>query len=151
MKKYINIALVILVIIAVGIYSKNKGNVEPVTGCYVASLKNDVYILNIDNQNNEKVSGFLTFNNFEKDSSSGSIAGVYKDGILLAIYTFESEGTTSVMQVIFKKSENNFVRGYGDMSTTTNEFIDFNAVTYDASTEFKGGPCVENYIRRLQP
>ncbi len=150
MKKYTTTIAIIVILVLVFFFAKKTNpqiaiyREESVLGCYVATLGKDVYDLKVNSQNGENVTGVLTFNNFEKDSSYGPFVGTYRDGILLGTYTFESEGTTSVMQVIFKKMDKDFIRGYGDMSTTTNEFTDISKVSYDTSAVFKSSPCVEN-------
>lgn len=106
-------------------------------GCYVAQLSKDVYTLTILSQNGEFFEGTLSFKNFEKDSSSGTYRGTYKDGILLGKYSFQSEGTDSVMQVIFKKQGSNFIRGYGAMNETGDSFANIDDITYDFSAPFK--------------
>jgi|GEM_PF-1605074 len=139
---------IVLVIIAVVIIvlGKNNSAVSPVVespqasvikGCYVATLSKDVYTLNVQSQTDEQVSGTLSFKNFQKDSSSGTFAGIYKDGILLADYSFQSEGMNSVLQVAFKKSPDGFVRGFGDMDSTGTRFADVANLTYDDTQVFK--------------
>ncbi len=129
---------------------KNNTNVttqeENIVGCYVATLAKDVYTININSQNDQAVEGTLTFDNFEKDSSSGTFGGTYKDGILLGEYSFQSEGMNSVMQVIFKKQGNDFVRGFGPVNATGDAFVDVNDVTYDTSVVFKAttGECADS-------
>lgn len=115
-----------------------------VMGCYVATLAKDVYTLDISKQEGENVEGRLAFKNFEKDSSSGSFKGTYKNGILIGDYTFNSEGSTSVMQVAFKKTADGFARGYGDMNADGTRFADVNKLTYDSAYTFKptSGACV---------
>src|SRR5689334_4035499 len=103
-----------LLLIWAGIASKVETPKEDLSqasikGCYVATIGKDVYTLNILSQNGEKVEGTLSFKNFEKDSSSGTFKGTYKDGILLGDYSFTSEGMDSVMQVIFKKFGDDFM------------------------------------------
>lgn len=110
--------------------------VEPVTGCYVATLGQDVYSLNIVEQKAPAVSGTLVFNNYEKDSSSGTFTGTYDNGILLGMYSFFSEGMDSVMQVIFQQTEEGFQRGFGPMDETGTQFADLNDITYDNQYEF---------------
>ncbi|MDQ3075908.1 MAG: hypothetical protein M3Q34_02170 [bacterium] len=121
---------------------------DPILGCYVAKLAKDVYVLKLDNQMDGRVSGMLAFNNYEKDSSSGTFTGTYKDSILLGDYSFNSEGMDSVMQVIFKKEGNTFVRGYsstmleGDKLT----FDDLAGITYDPNSTFvKDENCLETF------
>ncbi len=114
------------------------------TGCYIATLGKDVYTLSILKEEGENIEGTLSFKNFEKDSSSGTFVGTYKDGILLGDYTFDSEGSRSVMQVIFQKTGEGFVRGFGDVDAETgSRFTDLNKITYDSSYVFKVTPCSE--------
>lgn len=148
MKNNLKIVIVVLVII-IGIfvyYYKTKPvsineetpivTEDSIKGCYIASLAKDVYTLTILSQSGESFEGKLSFKNFEKDSSSGTFNGTYKDGILLGDYSFQSEGTNSVMQVIFKKLENGFVRGYGDTIQEGTHFADLNKITYDSSYSY---------------
>jgi hypothetical protein len=110
---------------------------KSVVGCYEAHLGKDLYSLAILSQQGETFEGTLRFKNFEKDSSSGTFKGTYKDGILLGDYSFQSEGMDSVMQVIFKSSGDGFIRGYGDMNATGDRFANLNGITYDSSAVFK--------------
>ena len=147
MKNYIKILLAILfvfVIVSVFVYQKKPTilpvSAEIVVGTYVAHLAKDVYTLNVLFQEGESFKGTLDIKNFEKDSSSGTLTGTYKNGILLADYTFQSEGTESVNQVIFKKIGDDFVRGYGNMDATGTRFADLNNITYDMSAIYKKVP-----------
>lgn len=108
-----------------------------IRGCYVATLGKDVYRLTVLSQQGDSFKGTLSFKNFEKDSSSGTFNGSYTDGILLGEYAFQSEGTYSVMQVVFKKSGDDFVRGYGETKEEGTRFVDTNAITYDSSPVFE--------------
>jgi uncharacterized protein YxeA len=112
-----------------------------IKGCYVATLSKDVYTLVFLSSEGENFEGTLSFKNFEKDSSSGTFAGTYKDNILLGDYSFDSEGMHSVMPVIFKKTDEGFVRGYGEMNQTGDRFADLNNITYDDSAVFKVAGC----------
>ena len=134
------IAIIILVIIGVVLYfvSTVKAPEESIIGCYVGHLANDVYSLRVTKDNAGVIEGTLDINNAEKDSSTGTIKGTYKDSILLADYTFLSEGTTSLMQVVFKKVDDGFVRGYGKPDDATGtRFVDLSKITYDTSTVYK--------------
>ncbi|MFA6076712.1 MAG: hypothetical protein WC735_01410 [Candidatus Paceibacterota bacterium] len=150
MKNNLKIIMVVLVLTIVGIfiyYYKTKPTPineevpivteDSIKGCYVAKLAKDIYTLTISSQSGESFEGKLSFKNFEKDSSSGTYKGTYKDGILLGNYSFQSEGMFSVMQVIFKKSGNGFVRGYGDTIQGGTRFVDINKITYDLSYVFE--------------
>lgn len=110
---------------------------EPILGCYVATLGPDIYSLNISSQDDDMVEGSLVFNNFQIDSSSGSFIGTYQNDILFGNYSFQSEGMNSDMQVIFKKTENGFLRGYGEVdleSGTT--FSNLDEINFDDGYEF---------------
>jgi len=142
LKAYL-IYFIILVVLLVGvIIVKNTSlgdmiglnKTEPIKGCYVAHLVKDVYTLKITEQKGRLISGNLDINNFEKDSSVGTIKGKFKNGILLADYTFQSEGTESVNQVAFKKVGNNFARGYGQPDDETGtRFVDTSKIVFDTS------------------
>jgi hypothetical protein len=110
---------------------------ESILGCYVATLGQDIYSLDILFQDDQVIGGNLVFDNFDKDSSSGSFAGTYREGILFGDYSFQSEGMNSEMQVIFKRTENGFVRGYGEVdleSGTT--FSNLDEINFDDGYEF---------------
>ncbi|MES2930731.1 MAG: META domain-containing protein [Patescibacteria group bacterium] len=143
------IAVIIIIIIGAVIHYKTKDvpSNEPIVtqedsiqGCYVATLAKDVYTLNILSQEGQSFKGTLRFKNFEKDSSSGTYTGTYSNGILLGDYSFQSEGMDSVMQVIFKKTGEGFIRGYGDLDATGTRFTDINTVIYESNAVFKATP-----------
>lgn len=114
-----------------------------IRGCYVAYLAKDVYTLNVQSQTGADFTGTLQFKNFEKDSSYGTYVGTYKDDILLGEYAFTSEGMDSLMQVIFKKVPEGFVRGFGTLETEGREFEDLSKVQYDNKVIFKSQPCTQ--------
>jgi len=154
MKNNLNIILGVLVYFAS--LQKNIEVVSPVVtiedpsivGCYVAKLAKDVYVLNIQSDTNNNVSGMIAFNNYEKDSSSGSFVGTYKDGILLGDYVFSSEGMDSTMQVVFKKQGDAFVRGYGSVKTEGDKVIFENLaeIAYDNNVVFtRNVNCIEKF------
>lgn len=121
-------------------------------GCYIATISKDVYTLNIQTINGNKVTGILNFDNFEKDSSSGTFNGTYKDGILLGDYSFSSEGMDSMMQVNFKKSGDNFIRGMGELNSDGTRFASVDNIIYDETSPlfvFKKGECLGPNINRI--
>jgi len=136
MKNNIKIfTIILLIIIAIGaVYYLGFKQSDSIRGCYVAHLAKDVFTLEVQTQQGENVSGILDINNYEKDSSSGTFNGTYKDGILFGEYSFRSEGMDSVSQIIFKKEGNGFLRGYGkvdDLTGTT--FTSLKDVQFDSS------------------
>lgn len=140
--------LLLLVVVGVFVFYPRKiqapadSNFAPaskssIVACYVANLAKDVFTLRIDSEQNGKVEGMLYINNFEKDSSNGTINGTYKDGILLADYNFLSEGVMSLGQVVFKRIGSDFVRGYGETDANGQFFKDLKNVTFDTTVVYK--------------
>ncbi len=158
MKKYTTIILLaILAVVAIAIYflnptrptntveneaqnppvvTENSTSTESIKGCYVAKLDKDVYTLTLISENGKFVLGTLQFKNFQKDSSSGVFDGTFVDGLLYGTYVFQSEGSTSTIDVIFKKTENGFVRGFGDMTANGEHFVTIDNLKYDVTPEF---------------
>ncbi len=136
------IAIIVIVVLAGAFVVKSMqssvpagpGGITSIEGCYVANLAQDVYTLEIQSEDNGTFTGTLDFDNFEKDSSHGAYTGTYRNGVLLGNYSFASEGTSSVMQVAFKKTEEGFMRGFGPVNTEGNAstFDDVNQLTYQA-------------------
>jgi hypothetical protein len=60
------------------------------------------------------VTGTLVYNLYQKDKYSGTIQGQMKGELLIADFSFFSEGVKSVRQVAFKKKGKNLIEGYGE-------------------------------------
>ena len=86
---------------------------QHITGCYIGKLAKDIYYLDVVKQNDNRVVANIFYNTFEKDDSSGTFDGVYTNGILNGMYTFQSEGSTSRRELFFKGDINGFTAGYG--------------------------------------
>jgi hypothetical protein len=61
------------------------------------------------------INGTLVYNYFEKDKNKGTLQGRMKGELLIADYTFASEGVESVRQVVFKQHGDTFTEGYGEV------------------------------------
>ena len=61
------------------------------------------------------VTGTLSYKFYQKDSNKGEFEGTLKGDTLLADYTFMSEGTQSVRQVVFLIKGETAIEGYGDI------------------------------------
>ncbi len=81
--------------------------------CYEYVQGNDTVQANLLVQSND-VSGELTYKLFEKDKNSGAIIGTIHGDTLNAEYTFMSEGTSSVRQVVFLRKNKSLVEGFGE-------------------------------------
>ena len=98
---------------------KNGENKVPVpdhdySGCYIRVLQRDTLVAHLQ-QNGKDFKGKLTFDNYEKDGSSGTITGKLENGIIKLLYRFQSEGMNSVMEVYFQASDSAIIPGTGDI------------------------------------
>ncbi|MEO7445064.1 MAG: hypothetical protein ABIT96_01070 [Ferruginibacter sp.] len=91
-----------------------ENEAKVLTGCYMQVLKRDTFATTLVQQGN-KVTGKLSFNNYEKDASSGTVTGNIENGIVKLLYTFNAEGMTSKMEVYFKHEPGKLTRGTGPM------------------------------------
>lgn len=141
--KSIIILLLVLILLIIGfLYYYNNPKQEKISsensnsiiGCYIASNTSNIFSLNIKSQEDQKISGLLSMNFSEKDSSTGIINGNFDNLYLFGKYTFLSEGITSTLQVAFKKSGNDFVRGYGPLNEDGTSFKNINLINYDATS-----------------
>ena len=87
-------------------------NASPLV-CYRYIDKADTIILKTIYVNGF-VTGTLVYNLYQKDKYSGTIQGQMKGELLIADFSFFSEGVKSVRQVAFKKKGKNFIEGYGE-------------------------------------
>ena len=63
----------------------------------------------------KQVKGTLEYDYAEKDDSKGKLNGTLNNDIIMAEYTFLSEGRESVMEVVFKLQGNKMIQGYAEM------------------------------------
>lgn len=111
-------------------------------GCYVSTIKKDTANLKL-NLNKEDVSGNLVYKRFETDGNVGTIKGKVKDSLIIADYTFQSEGVTSVREVVFKIQGEKLIEGYGDitMKGDTARFRNVSALKFQEGQPFVKEAC----------
>ncbi|KGE13369.1 hypothetical protein [Sphingobacterium deserti] len=104
-----------------------------IAGSYTYQQDGDTVALHLTIQGT-KAMGHLTYAWKEKDHNSGSFEGEVKDGLLIADYTFESEGMSSVREVAFKLNGKTAKEGYGDVEEKEGKFVfkDFNSLNFDS-------------------
>ncbi|MDQ3550100.1 MAG: hypothetical protein M3413_01080 [Bacteroidota bacterium] len=102
-----------------------------INGCYEMVMNRDTALLKLTMAGNN-ITGNLIYKLFEKDKNEGEIKGEIRDSLIYADYTFQSEGTTSVREVIFKISGNNLIPAYGDLEDDNGKIIfsDHNQLQY---------------------
>jgi hypothetical protein len=110
--------------------------------CYQHTKDSSTIRLNIFIKDNT-VTGNLTYDYYQKDKSQGTIKGELKSDTLFADYTFMSEGIESVREVIFLKTVNGWVEGYGEIDDKAGKvfFKDKNKITFDNNAVLKEVPC----------
>ncbi len=85
-----------------------------VEGCYRMIISNDTATMNLT-QKGDSITGSLIYKRKEKDSNTGFIHLVKRDGRAEGWYTYQSEGKTSVRQIVLKIIAGTFAEGYGDI------------------------------------
>lgn len=97
-----------------------------VAGSYSYEQNGDTVSLHLT-VNGKTASGHLTYALKEKDRNTGTIEGKIENGVLLADYTFNSEGQSSVREVAFRLNGTSAVEGYGDMEEKNGKMVFKNA------------------------
>jgi len=120
--------------------AKPANDAGPVAGCYMGVLGRDTFAASLQ-QNGNTITGRLSFDNYEKDGSTGTVKGELRDNVLKLHYSFASEGMKSVMEVYFKEQDGSLVRGIGEMNIRgdTAYFVDPASINYNGSSLRKTG------------
>ncbi len=79
------------------------------------------------------ITGTLDYAIFEKDKNSGTIKGEIRDDMIIAEYTFMSEGDSTRRQVVFKNTEEGWKEGYGEMKSVDGIPVQVNIDSLDYS------------------
>lgn len=121
---------------------KSAGSSATSTQCFASINNRDSAYLTLKKDQN-RVSGSLSYNIYEKDKNSGVIAGIIKGDTIIADYTFQSEGTNSVRQVVWLKQNDQLIEGFGDVTEVNGkvQFKDISQLTFDSSSSFKPSNC----------
>jgi len=96
-------------------------------------------------QTENTITGKLSFDNFEKDGSSGPVHGTVEGDILKLWYSFESEGMKSIMETWFKKQGDSLLRGVGPSAVKADSsyFKDPAAIRFAVDQSFQKVDCAE--------
>ena len=86
------------------------------SGCYVKVLGRDTMVVQLV-QNGNELSGKMTFDNYQKDGSSGRVSGRVDGNTAKLWYDFHSEGMNSVMEIWFRIGDEQLIRGIGSFGT----------------------------------
>lgn len=104
----------------------------PNSACYQYATATDTIFLKVEKFPNV-VTGKLEYKLKEKDKNTGDIDGVLRGDTLVADYTFMSEGTRSVRQVVFLIRNNEVVEGYGETKEEGGKMVFQNISAIDFS------------------
>ncbi|NDA82360.1 MAG: hypothetical protein EBY01_04800 [Actinobacteria bacterium] len=102
-----------------------EASAKNVIGCYFTNAETELSILNITNHEHTSVTAKLILKPFQKDMAKGTFSGIYENGILHGIYTFQSEGAESQRELFFKRNGGAFMPGYGPVEVIDNKLEKF--------------------------
>jgi len=91
--------------------------------CFQYSNNKDTIFLSYTHENDSITEGNLIYSFFEKDRNVGTFKGKWKGDSLFADYEFKSEGTVSIREVFFYKTNSGLVEGYGPVKDTLNKVV----------------------------
>ncbi|MFH6997034.1 hypothetical protein ACHRVZ_03820 [Flavobacterium sp. FlaQc-57] len=91
--------------------------------CYAWKSNGSVIEMSFNINSHQEVNGKLIYNIVGKDKNEGTLIGNMKGDTLIADYTFNSEGVSSVREVAFLQRGGAFIEGYGDVVTTNDKVI----------------------------
>lgn len=119
-------------------------NISPIS-CYKYTSAKDTVLLQMEKTNDE-VAGTLSYNYFEKDKNDGTFEGKMIGDTLFADYTFGSEGSVSVREVMFVKKGDKFVEGFGEVEEVNGKmkFKDNAKFTLNETLALQKTNCDEN-------
>ncbi len=121
---------------------QTKAPVAEAIACYQYATAADTISLKVVNMGGT-VGGALIYKLKEKDMNAGTLKGTLNGDILIADYTFMSEGTQSTRQVAFKKTGNGFIEGYGESVDVNGveKFKNTDSIVYSTSMQLQEVPC----------
>ena len=125
----------------IGNSSNGNVNIKDYSGCYIRVINRDTLTASLQ-QSGNKITGKLTFDNYQKDGSTGKVEGTVEQGIMKLLYSFQSEGMNSVMEVYFKADGNSIIRGIGEIK------VKGDTAMYDnpASINYPSGESLDKVV-----
>ncbi len=114
------------------------------TDCYVYEGNGSKISLQVTSIDDE-VSGKLTYSLLEKDTNTGTFTGTFENNILLADYTFLSEGIESTREVAFLLKDGQLIEGYGEIEVdgATATFKDEDDLNFSSTMPLSKTECPE--------
>jgi hypothetical protein len=112
--------------------------------CYQAIIEKDTVTLTVDVNNVNQFEGELNYSYYQKDKSFGTLLGNVKGDTIFADYTFQSEGKTSIRELVFlKKDSNTIVEGHGEVIETNGKMAlkDKSKIKFDGNVVYNKIDC----------
>ena len=111
--------------------------------CYTSRLNGNIVALSFNVNSHQEVNGKLSYNLTGKDKNEGTLIGNMKGDTLIADYTFNSEGVSSVREVVFLQKDGTFIEGYGDVVDANDKvtFKDKTKLKFDAKNTLTKVEC----------
>lgn len=111
--------------------------------CYAWRLNGSIIEMSFNVNSHQEVNGKLSYNLAGKDKNEGTLIGNMKGDTLIADYTFNSEGVSSVREVAFLQKDGTFIEGYGDVVTANDKvsFKDKSKLKFDAKNTLVKVDC----------
>ncbi len=125
--------------------SENDGSMSSIglyAGCYQMAKGRDSGFLRIE-ISDSTVTGTLVYAWWEKDRNEGTVSGVLRDSLLLLDYRFQSEGTTSVREEIFRVSNKTLLPAYGAVTEKNGKMVfqDVHELSFNENFPFTKTDC----------
>lgn len=83
--------------------------------CYAWKANGSVIEISFNVNSHQEVNGKLSYNLVGKDKNEGTLIGNVKGDTIVADYTFNSEGVSSIREVVFLQKDGTLIEGYGDV------------------------------------
>ncbi|SDW38928.1 hypothetical protein [Flavobacterium degerlachei] len=112
--------------------------------CYQAIIEKDTITLTVDVNNVNQFEGELNYSYYQKDKSFGTLLGNMKGDTIFADYTFQSEGITSIRELVFlKKDSNTIIEGHGEVLETNGKMAlkDKSNIKFDGNVVYNKIDC----------
>ena len=107
--------------------------------CYQGVEGKDTISMTLICKGNQLQYGKLAYNHYEKDDNDGTLVGAFHGDTLVGKYSFQSEGVTSVREVIFLKRGNDYIEGFGPVVDDHQGKVTFKDIK---TVTFTGSPLV---------
>ena len=122
--------------------SPRIGETITLDGCYIRVTGRDTLLLQIK-ETSGTIKGTMKFDNYEKDSSSGTVTGKMENGKLVLWYAFASEGMQSYAQHIMQPVKDGLILGNSDIKISSDSaFIkDLSTVAFPISNKLTRTEC----------